>query len=235
MVENNILERLRHLFAMAEHETSNEHEAAVALEKAQKLLLEHNLTRASVVTPETAKANGIGKVDVVEANGYPWRKHLLNTIAKNNLCNVIASDYAKTIHLFGNQDNVRSVLEMYYWIAEQLIRLAGPAYTSYKREGGHEATRTFNTGFYRGATATIGTRLRKPLEEFTQGAGSALVLVNNSALSEAVKKIFPHTGRSRGSRIRMGDGFFSGRQAGDNVTLGRSRSMSAGRQALTGR
>ena len=234
MVENNILERLRHLFAMAEHETSNEHEAAVALEKAQKLLLEHNLTRASVVTPETARANGIGKVEVVEANGYPWRKDLLNVIAKNNLCSVIVSDYAKTIHLFGNQDNVRSVLEMYYWIAEQLIRLAGPAYTSYKREGGHEATRTFNAGFYRGATATIGTRLRKPLEEFTQGAGSALVLINTNALATAVKKIFPNTSRSSG-RVRIGDGFFSGRQAGHNVTLGRSRSMSAGRQALTGR
>jgi|TARA_R100000306_G_scaffold62304_1_gene68358 hypothetical protein len=234
MVENNILERLRNLFAMAEHETSNEHEAAVALEKAQKLLLEHNLTRASIVTPETTRASGIGKVEVVEANGYPWRKHLLHIIAKNNLCSVIVTDHEKTIHLFGNQDNVRSVLEMYYWIAEQLIRLSVPAYTSYKREGGHEATRTFNTGFYRGATDTLSTRLRKPLEEFTQGAGSALVLINTNALATAVKKIFPRTSTSRG-RVRMGDGFFSGRQAGHNVTLGRTRSMSAGRQALTGR
>jgi len=234
MVDNNILERLRHLFAMAEHETSNEHEAAVALEKAQKLLLEHNLSRASIGTGETAKASGIGQVEVMEPNGYPWRKHLLHAIAKNNLCSVVVSDYAKTIHLFGNQDNVRSVLEMYYWIAEQLIRLSGPAHKAYKREGGHEATRTFNTGFFRGAIVTLNTRLRKPLEEFTQGVGSALVLVNTNALSVAVGKIFPHTGKTRG-KVRMGDGFFSGTQAGHNVTLGRARSISVGRQALSGR
>jgi hypothetical protein len=235
MTDENILHKIRQLFAMAEHEASNEHEAAIALEKAQEMLFKHNLSRASIGNvDEGPTSQGIGKVDITEQHGYPWKKSLAHVIARNNLCRVITSNHAKTIHIFGTPDNVRSVLEMYYWLAEQLIRLAGPGYREYKHQGGFEAARTWNSGFYHGAITTLKERLKKPLEEFSQGPGHALVLTNAALVDAGVKRIYPHTSKSQGS-YRMGDGYFSGKTAGNNVTIGRARPLSGARPALAGR
>jgi hypothetical protein len=235
MAEDKIFHTIRQLFAMAEHATSNEHEAAVALEKAQALLFKYNLSRATIGDIDNGPTTpGMGQVTITEEHGYTWRKRLLHVIAKNNLCQTIGSPPQKAVHVFGGRDNVRSVLEMYHWLAEQLIKLAGPGHKEYKRQGGHEAARTWNAGFYVGAINTLNERLKKPLEEFSQGQGHAIVKVNSTALAQAVGRVFPHTRKSR-SNTRMGDGFFSGQQAGHRVTLGQARPLSSGRQALSGR
>jgi hypothetical protein len=235
MAEDKILHTIRQLFAMAEHATSNEHEAAVALEKAQALLFRHNLSRATIGDIDNGPTTpGMGQVTITEEHGYIWRKRLLHVIAKNNLCQAIGSPQNKAVHVVGGRDNVRSVLEMYYWLADQLIKMAGPGHKKYKRQGGQEAARTWNAGFYVGAINTLAERLRKPLEEFSQGQGHAVVLVNNAALAQAVGRVFPNTRTSR-SNVRLGDGFFSGQQAGHKVTLGQARPLSSGRQALSGR
>ena len=227
--QDTLLHTIRQLFTLAEHETANEHEAAVALEKAQALLLKHNLTRGAVDTQDTAHApEGIGKVEVHEDAGYSWRRSLLNIIAKNNLCTVIGQPDRKIANLFGSQSNVRSVLEMYYWILAQLPRLASLAYKDYE---GYENKRTFNAGFYRGATNTISQRLGKPMDAFRAGNGRSLVLVNDARLAAAVKSVFPYTVRSR-SRTTIGDGYYHGQQAGHEVTFGRSPGLQGPVKAL---
>ncbi len=235
MQDDKVIHTIRHLFAMAEHETSNEHEAAIALEKAQALLLKHNLDRASIGGVDTGPTvPSMGKITVTEEHGYPWRKRLINVIAVNNLCKVIANTGHHAVDVFGTRDNVRSVLEMYNWLAEQIIRLAGPGHKEYKRQGGHESARTWNTGFYHGAINTLSQRLKKPLEEFSQGQGTAIVLANKALLDAAVHRVYPHTKTSRVSTSRIGDGYFSGTQAGGKVTLGRSRPLASGRLAIKG-
>jgi hypothetical protein len=57
-IDERIIEKIRALLAMAEHPNSNEHEAAIALERAQALLLQHNLDRASVLVGQTSRALG---------------------------------------------------------------------------------------------------------------------------------------------------------------------------------
>jgi hypothetical protein len=230
MAQNNILHTIRQLFAMAEHEASNEHEAANALEKAQALLLKHNLTRAEIKTedPQSTTAN-IGQVEIRSDTGYSWRRLLLNTIAKNNLCSCVGQPHKKVVNLFGNQDNVRSVLEMYYWILEQLPKMANKAFKDYE---GYEGRRKFNSGFYRGAIGTISDRLRKPMADFTAGSGRELVLASDALVKAAVHKVFPQLRTSR-QRATIGDGYYHGQQAGHNVQFGRTQSLSPGRRALT--
>jgi len=230
MAQNNILHTIRQLFAMAEHETANEHEAANALEKAQALLLKHNLTRAQIATEDTQSTTAnIGKVDVHSDTGYSWKRYLLNVIATNNLCFTVAEIHKKVSNLFGNQDNVRSVLEMYYWILEQLPTMANKAFKDYE---GYESRRVFNNGFYNGAIGTISNRLRKPMADFRAGSGRELVLASDALVKAAVHKIFPQLRNSPG-RKSTGDGYYHGQQAGHNVQFGRTQSLSPGRRALT--
>jgi hypothetical protein len=233
MVDDNILHKIRQLFAMAEHETANEHEAATALEKAQALLLRHNLTRATIgTTPEAPTSPSVGQVKVHEDSGYSWRKNLLHVVAKNNLCQSIGHPDERSSTIFGSQENVRSVLEMYYWVVEQLERMALDEFKAYKLRGGSEKPEHFKAGFFRGATATINTRLTKPLEEFKYGSGRDLVLVSDKALSLAVGKVFPNTVRSRGSSARIGDGYYHGKEAGNDIQFGKSAALTGGHKAL---
>ena len=119
-------------------------------------------------------------------------------------------------------------------LAEQLIKLAGHGHREYKRQGGHESARTWNSGFYQGAINTLDERLKKSVDDFSQGQGYAIVLANKTQLTAAVGRVFPHTSKSRSS-YKMGDGYFSGKQAGHKVTMGRSKPLSSGRPALNGR
>lgn len=232
MVNDSILDRIRHLLALGEHPASNPNEAAVALEKAQSLLLQHNLTRSSIIAPDEPQApQGIGRLNVTEATGYVWRKALLNTIAKHNLCRVIGNTAHNTSTVFGTRDNVRAVLEMYYWVAEQLERLANSGLREYNRSGGHEHGRTWKAGFYYGATATIKDRLSAPLEAFTQGEGRGLVLASNAHLETAIHKIYPYIHASRRT-VPLGDGYGAGKRAGAGVSFGRPRSPNGNRLAL---
>jgi len=69
-------------------ESSNEYEAALALEKTQELLEKYNLTMEEVKTDEAGNNppelvnEGIG----LYAN---WQGHLVGVIAKHNFCKVI--------------------------------------------------------------------------------------------------------------------------------------------------
>ena len=49
-ISDSVLDKIKALLRMAEHPNSNEHEAALALERAQALLFEHNLSRADVMS-----------------------------------------------------------------------------------------------------------------------------------------------------------------------------------------
>ena len=227
-MESKITEKIQQLLAMAEHPNSNENEAAIALEKAQELLLRHNLTRADVMTggPEATPA-GIGKLDRTETDGYVWKRFLVSVLADANLCKVIGSPSEKTWHLFGAYDNVRAVLEMYNWITLQLVFMANREFRAYKNDEGTERGQTWKAGYYQGAILSIKKRLDKPLEEFAQGPGHALVIQNKADLSTAVHKIFPRLSNRRSYASSSRDGVSSGRDAGRGMSLSPQRKIGA--------
>ena len=218
-MNDKLTDKIQHLLAMAEHPNSNEHEAALALERAQALLLEHNLTRADILSPDNGTPAGIGQLSHTEKDGYTWKRGLVNVLAKSNLCRIIGSPSSKTWHIFGTYDNVRAVLDMYNWITLQLVFMANREYRAYKNDEGTERGQTWKLGFYQGATETIRERLAKPLETFTYGTGKDLVLRNDTSLTEAVKKVFPSLTRSTSYAARSYDGRSAGKAAGRGMTL----------------
>ena len=225
-ISDSVLDKIKALLRMAEHPNSNEHEAALALERAQALLFEHNLSRADVMSENYNEVPaGIGKIDGMESDGYSWKVLLLNTLAKSTLCSIVISSQHKAWHLFGTYDNVQTVLEMYRWVIPQLETMADSGYKAYKTHG-YETSRTWKSGFYRGAIKTIHERLDKQLQDFTSGKGNAIVLYNSKALSTAVHKIYERLGTSRMGGSSSYDGVNAGRQAGHNVTLTPQRKLS---------
>ena len=232
-ISDSLLDKIKALLAMAEHPNSNEHEAALALERAQALLFANNLSRADIKSENYNEVPaGIGKIDGLESDGFSWKVLLLNTLAKSTLCSIVISSQHHAWHLFGTYDNVQTVLEMYRWVIPQLETMATNGLKTYKANGGYENGKTWKAGFYRGAIRTIHDRLDKPLQDFTAGSGKAIVLYNSKALQTAVHKVFEHLGHSRMGGSSSYDGMNAGKAAGHNVTLTPQRKISGGTLAL---
>ena len=240
-IDLSIIEKISALLRMAEHPNSNEHEAALALEKAQALLLRHNLDRSQLAMGESDSAktnNSIAKeilLNVGDEHDFRWRAHLLNIIAKNNLCYMVMSTEKKSCHLFGSTHNISAVLGMYSWVKEQLEKMAIEKLILYSFVNeGKERPGQFYVGFFQGAAQIINDRLKGPMEEFSYGTGRDLVLLNDRALQIAVKQEFPFLSKSR-MTTGGSEGQAAGRQAGREVKFGRTGALGGPRSLGSGR
>lgn len=230
-----------------------EQEAASALEKAQELLLRYNLSEQSVRTHADGTEElrrKVGQQDVEVAGGFKWRCGLLSAIAQANLCRIVISDLGDrgTIHVFGKQENVRVVLDMWSWVCEQLERLGSQSLRDYMQPtqqsgwifnaGGTASPRPWNpkgdeseyvylAGFYRAAVKRIDARLEAAMARFAAESDMTRALVTSSGaeLSTAVRQVFPRLGHWGGMTNAGRDGMRDGARAGDRVRLTRDPAL----------
>lgn len=230
MVEQNVIDKIHALLNMTTGHGCTENEANTAMEKAQALLLAHNLTQADIRVKEHTIAPGIGQVDKSETEGYAWKVYLMFAISQGNLCKMVSTPQKKTMHLFGTYDNVKASLEMYDWLSGELENRAIKDIKEYRNQGGTEHGRTWRVSYFRAACREIKDRLAKPLETFAQGNGREVVVYNDKAVGEAVKRVYPRLTHST-SYVRQGDGYGYGKQAGSSISLARQRTLT-GRLSL---
>lgn len=230
-----------------------EQEAASAMEKAQELLLRYNLSQESV----SARADGnealrrkVGQQDVEVAGGFRWRASLLGAIARANLCRIVigARGERGTVHVFGKQENIRVVLDMWGWVSEQLERLSFTSLRDYMQPAqqgrwdfntdgtaaarpwtakGDESEQLYLAGFYRAAVQRIDARLQAAMARFTAESEMTRALVTSSGaeLSAAVQRAFPSLGRWSGMGNAGRDGMKDGAVAGERVKLTRDPAL----------
>lgn len=234
MPNDALITRIEALFRLGEHTSTGRHEAAVAMEKAQALLLAHNLTRADIHTndPVPTPTDGIGKVDINYTASTAWNAHLLNLLARTNLCRVIRSRSTNTCHLFGRRANVFAVVKMFDWLSNELTYQAMRDWRIYKADAGTQNSRAWRTDFYQGAISTLYDRLEPAVAVFSRGSGRDIVLANTKLVDDAVHRVFPKVTKGHSSRRHIGDGYASGRQAGATVRMGPQGGLNGGSQAL---
>ena len=216
-----IIERIQKLLALSQ--SSNEHEAAAALAKAQALLVEHNLTMAQVQARTGVKSSYVREVWWL-AGADMWRRDLLTQLARFSFCDVVYWRGTPKVSVVGESENIQAVRVMYLFIEEQLERFAASGFQTYQRRGGQSHMRSWKTSFYQGALHTIGQRLRaeRATLEASTNACRALLVLKETDLKEAVASFFPdvrvwNTPR----RVTAPDGYTSGRQAGQRVRFRR--------------
>ncbi len=229
-----IINRIKALLSMAEHPNSNENEAAIAMEKAQAMLLEYNLTIASIKTEEIID-EAVQKFDVHSEHGFVWKSRLLNIIAKSNLCYVIVTPNLKMAYLFGKKTNVNITMDMFVWVKEQLESISLRKFTAYKTSGGKEHGKTWKTSFFYGATNVINSRLQKPIEEFSNGSGYSIVLANDNAIQTVVHSVFPSIRQGVNRKINLSNsGYSAGKEAGVNIKFARTGTLPGGSRLALG-
>lgn len=83
MKEDKIISRIKKLLAMGEHSGSNENEAAIAMERAYKLMAKHNIDRATLSDDDVEE---FGKDYFIRKRGGPWARNICHGIAKLYFC-----------------------------------------------------------------------------------------------------------------------------------------------------
>lgn len=233
MVTESILSKIKALLNMTVEKGCTTEEASTAMEKVQTLLLQHNLSIRDINTGEQ-KDEQVGKIGMVtkQADRYLWKIALLNVISKNMMCSVIRNSHKREVYLFGTRENVSIVSEMHEWIAIQLEQMSLKDFNVYKRQGGYVNGKSWKTSYFNAAISEINKRLSKPYENFSQTTGCAVVLYNDKALSEAVKRVFPKV--NKGYSYRGTDaGRSFGRLAGQNASLTPQRKLGNDRLYLS--
>lgn len=240
MIDSRLQSKVMKMIAIAE-DAANEHEAAVAVAKAQEILLAHNLTMETFQpdqpdTPTEAIKDPF-KMDI--DSGFTWRSSLIGVIARGNLCYLAQSRNEKLVYLFGTASNIRDVMAMYDWLTEQAERLAHETAEDRKREYldafGEKPrdTRSFKTSFHQGFASAIQTRLMESRAAFDRAEQStqALTVIEKDA-EGAAHAYFPSLGKTRRSRSSNREGYSAGRSAGASTNMARTGVLSGGPRQL---
>ena len=214
---DNILMKIQRLLALANGD-ANEHEAASAAAKAQKLMLEYDLCIADL--DDISVADTDIKEEVVHETGRlaNWRLDLLIGVARAFNCRtLISSGYRlRSLRLVGTQADVSVARTTYDYLTGAVDRLAK---ANVKGMG-----RSFITSYKLGMVGTIIHRLKEQarenaaeVEKTATSAGTELVLVKNAALKEHMSQ---YTGTYRAPQSGVNSsGYNQGRHDGGGVSL----------------
>lgn len=230
-----LVEKVRKLLALSE--SPNEHEAALAAEKAQELMLRHGIGMAQV-----ALARGAGTIGVdaagVKSKVDPWRRHLADAIAKSMGGRVIFvrtdRSTAGEMWFFGPAGSAQSIAALYGHLESQLVTMSAVATANRRERWVHG--RTYRTSFLLGAVDRLDWRLWRHRLALTTEASHGALAIAGSAVDDAIEECFGRlrSERDTGPAALHERAYGRGEQAGAGVDLG-TRHLAAHRRALPAR
>lgn len=191
MTEERLIDKVRKLLALAE--SNNEHEAALAAERAQDLMLKYGIELAQVAARKERKI-GVDKEEVV-GKVDPWRRVLAQAVAQSlGGSTVWWNEYRKWtggIEFYGQAGTVPSMVALYEYLEGQLVVISA---LEAAKVGHANAAKSmqWRRSFLIGAATRIQVRLikRRRDVERTADNSKALVLVRD-AVKEAIDRDNP--------------------------------------------
>lgn len=228
-----MIDKIKKLLALAS--SANEHEAALAAEKAQALLAEHNLTMSDVGDDESGTE--IMLDSILESDSRPWRRSLAAATAKLYFCSYFFTFKKKytlsrqcgyiryDVHSFvGAAHNVEVAKMMFKYLIDTIERLAIDGSKSYpmKERGAYQTS-------FRGACAgRVSHRLFEKWQAVTKKQGPqasgglpALYDQTDALLKAFMDQMFGDSLKTKKSDTKCthAGGITDGIKAGNNVGL----------------
>jgi hypothetical protein len=218
---DDVISKVRKLYTLAEANTS-EHEAAVAIAAAEKLLQQYRLSRAEI------DASSDSNVEIPTEDGEPvetyasripvWQKVLVGTLAKHYGCVVyhhVRSPNEKVIKIVGCPSDVRLFRLQYDRVKSQIDRLTF--------KNGLGKGRSYCDSYRKGLVVVVHERLAEMRTFVRQEATStALVKLDEREALAAQRLMDTHTNvRTTRTPMRVYEnGYQAGRADGHQIGLG---------------
>lgn len=210
---NKISEKIKKLLSLAT--SSNENEAKLASEKANELLIKHNLNMSELKEESNYKNNR-----VVEGRQSVEDKFICNILQKHFFIQIVKSKGG--LHFLGEETNVEIAEYMY----DYLKNTFKACFKQYREETGSKvgAKQSYYMGLYKGLNEQL-TIKRQNVENET-----GLVVVKDGELTKYMRDQF---GRLRGGgnqRINAGDQAAreSGQEKGATMRIRKGLNSSTG-------
>ena len=229
MADKGIIDRIKKLLALAKGNT-NAAEATAAALKAQKLIADHDVSKADLYEDEPDEITEVTNHN--DINGQPWAKYLASAIADNFRCclfyraSTVRSYYGRDrktgehIVFIGYETDAEAAKVTYDRLYEIGKRLADKECRKARMENG--TARGVRNSFLLGYVKGIRTELEKQ--------STALVLVRPKAVDDYTEERTANFGFDR-SRVRSayaGNAYDNGQRAGrDSVRSARLKGQAA--------
>jgi hypothetical protein len=186
---DDILDKLEKVQAL-QNGAATPAEAEAAATAMTRLLAKYNLDALDVQRRLGAKAPALvfAKEDVKNIGNTPWKRALLNAVARHNQCRMVYYTGTKDAVLFGPESTIRLVIDLFTSLERVVSNLTALAYqgvTVLKIPG-----TTWRAAYALGCVTGIGVAMERAKQDViahTDG-GSALVLVNDAALDSEVER-----------------------------------------------
>jgi hypothetical protein len=223
-MDEKLLERIRALLRLAES-NCNEHEASLAMERAQALLLKHNLTAAQVGTSEVNAQSQVG-LDRWEWKPAPWKRGLVGAIARAYLCRAIGTPHH--VIVVGRPENIAVAESIWNWLVTQVESIC-------LREAlavDSRARRSWRTSWLLGCASRLSERLRESANGLTSDE-TALVVSHKKENADFIGKYW-HLAPVKIPTIGDYSAYSAGLSAGSGISLGANKGLGAGVPRLKG-
>jgi hypothetical protein len=222
-VRESVIDRVKKLLALAGN-NENVNEAAAAMARAQRLMLDHKLAAAEIESDDEA-APAIGELIVDEPGGFvmTWKAALLVTLSKANFCELVESRVitpsgkrAVRFRIIGTETDTNVVAYCYRYLCAEIDRLCDAEATGRGFQ--------FRNAFRRGAVAAIAMRLaeeRKRAVQEAPDAGRALVVLRKAdeAVADFINRKFTDLKNKKLAAVTDMHGYTSGVEAGKKIAI----------------
>lgn len=231
---NQIIDKIRKLMMHSEsaRELGSIAEAEAFASKAQKLLAEHNLSKADI-TVEEAKKEVVHVSMPAKVKGVGGRSafNIMAVIAEFNWCKAYTMGNAShnKMIIVGSPENIEVCEYIHTQVTNALVAVGKRDYKKYKDDFEPDWTRdkpvgqdTFLRTFLAGASSGLREKLRSEREEFVKQneSSTAIIRTNDIVISDYVTETWGGTGTGRRQSYNHEAGAYgAGRTAGKNVSV----------------
>lgn len=202
-INSEILKKIKKLFNLEEgaRAIGSLHEAEVAAQKIQELLLLYNINQ-SEINKLSEEDNSIIRKDLMVEDYTSriegkWFRLLMKVIAMHNLCDVVFTsvkgfDNLSRLALIGKKINVDTVEYVGLQLSQRLKEIEKRFWRGYS---GSEKRNAFRRGFLMGAVYGINSKLKTQTENFKMNNPNinALILYNDEAIKKFLNNEFPNS------------------------------------------
>lgn len=223
-INDQILNKLAYIKTLKEQAaTPGEAEAAAAA--MTRMLTKYGLSMleldARLGTMPTVSSFLYEHIDL--ASTAMWKRTLIYHIATFNFSRVIYIPGKQTVDFVGTEQNLALVQAMYAWLVLEVNALADKGWNEYRYRHMY-SVKAWKNAYRTGVVAGLGKAMHeaRAAEVAAYSGGSALVVVNDAALNEAVLQ---HVGKTttKSLRVSNGDAYQRGYQTGRSVNISTNR------------
>lgn len=229
--DHKVKEKLKKLLALAA--SDNEHEAALAMEKAQALMNEHNLSVRDVAEDGSGAVIKDEDVPGLTKSCQKWESSLGFRIAEAFDGRAIRTRSANgwCLRFIATKTDVEIIVDLFERLRSTVKRMSGGYVQTHRSLYPGTSAKTLHNNYRWGMVNTIKERLQqlkentRPQESTNQYGltGTDLIVIKNKAVDQRVTKLFPKIKKGKTVRLNYLPGAYAqGQKDGSTVNLHRA-------------